>query len=93
MLDSSSLLATSGSYGYNPTTHSITWTGHVSSATPVTISYRVQTDPAAIFGQYITNTAVISDETTVFARTVTALVARQTYLPAITRKPLQLPLK
>jgi hypothetical protein len=84
-----SLSATSGDYGYDHATHVITWTGVVSSENPVTITYRTMVNPDAPLGQRIVNAAVISDQTTVFARTVNAWIARRTYLPVITGRSSQ----
>jgi beta propeller repeat protein len=84
-LDPPSLSATSGSYGYDIATHVITWTGDVSSYAPVTITYNATVNLDASLGQHITNTAVISDQTSVFTRTVSSWVARRTYLPVIMR--------
>ena len=80
-----SLQATSGSYGYQPATRLITWMGAVSSATWVTITYSAQVSPTVSFGEHITTTAVVSDQTSVFTRTATTRVASRAYLPIIVR--------
>jgi beta propeller repeat protein len=84
-LDVPSLAATSGNYGYDPTTHVITWTGNVSSYNPITITYNVTVNLDASVGDHITNTVIISDQTSVFSHTISSWVARRTYLPMIMR--------
>ena len=84
-LDVPFLSATSGNYGYDPTTHVITWTGDVSSYNPVTITYNATVNLDASVGERITNTAIISDQTSVFSHTVSSWVARRTYLPIIVK--------
>jgi len=84
-LDVPSLSATSGNYGYNPTTHVITWTGNVSSDNPITITYNATVNLGTSLGEHITNTAIISDQTSVFSRTVSSWVGRPTYLPIIVK--------
>jgi TolB protein len=82
-VDVTSLSATSGNHGYDPTTHVITWTGVVSSDNPITITYNVTVNLDTSVGEHITNTVIISDQTSVFSRTVSSWVARRTYLPMI----------
>ncbi len=82
-LDLSSLSVTSESYGYDPEIHAITWEGDVSSANPVTITYRTWVSPAASLGDHIVNTAVISDQTSVFSRKVDTWIPYRKYLPVI----------
>jgi beta propeller repeat protein len=84
-LDVLSLLATSGNYGYDPATHVITWTGVVSSDNPITITYNATVNLDVSVGEYIANTAIISDQTSIFTRTASTWVARRTYLPVIMR--------
>jgi TolB protein len=82
-LDVPSLSATSGNYGYHPATHVITWTGDVSSSNPVTITYNATVSLDASLGEHLTNTVIISDQTSIFTRTASTWVARRTYLPLI----------
>jgi len=84
-LDIPSLSATSGNHGYDPETHVITWTGVVPSDNPITIIYNVTVNLDTSVGEHITNTAIISDQTSVFSRTVSSWVARRTYLPIIVK--------
>jgi beta propeller repeat protein len=84
-LDVPSLSATSGNYGYDPATYVITWTGDVSSDNPITITYNATVSLDASVGEHITNTVFISDQTSVFSRTVSSWVARRTYLPNIVK--------
>jgi uncharacterized repeat protein (TIGR01451 family) len=84
-LDVSSLSATSGNYGYDPATHVIAWTGVVSSFNPITITYNATVNLDVSVGEYIANTAIISDQTSIFTRTASTWVARRTYLPVIMR--------
>jgi uncharacterized repeat protein (TIGR01451 family) len=83
VLDTPSLSATSGDYGYLPSANAVTWVGDVSAHNPVTITYNATVSPDASVGERITNTAVISDETSIFTRTITSWIARRTYLPVI----------
>lgn len=84
-LDVPSLSAPSGNYGYDPTTHVITWTGDVSSYNLITITYNATVNLDASVGEHITNTVIISDQTSVFTRTASTWVARRTRLPVIMR--------
>jgi beta propeller repeat protein len=84
-LDVPSLSVTSGNYGYDPATHVVTWTGDVSSENPITITYNVMVSLDASLREHITNTAIISDQTSVFSRTASTWVAHRTYLPIIVK--------
>jgi uncharacterized repeat protein (TIGR01451 family) len=84
-LDVPSFSVTSGSYGYDPATHVITWVGDVSSYNPITITYNTTVNLDASVGELITNIVIISDQTSVFSRTVNNWVPYRNYLPMIMR--------
>ncbi|MBN1954709.1 MAG: exo-alpha-sialidase [Anaerolineae bacterium] len=56
-----SLWASGGSYGYNPAGQAITWTGTISNAQQVTITFQVTATGSLIDGDVVTNTAWLTE--------------------------------